>query len=96
MTEFEVAVDRIEGDVAVLYAVGPIPAPGEPPARLLWPRSLLPAGTREGDHLRVSVAPDRPATDAARERVRGLLDRLGSAGAGRGGKGPTGGGSADK
>lgn len=74
--EFEVVIDRIEGDVAVLLPVGPVATGCRPGARLLWPKRLLPAGAGEGSHLTVSVALDPAATAAARKRVEGLLGDL--------------------
>ncbi len=73
--EFEAAIDRFEGDIAVLLPVGGAGA-GDRGARLLWPRALLPPGAREGAHVRVSVSLDPTATAAAGQRVRSLLDAL--------------------
>jgi len=74
--EFLVAIDRIEGDTAVLLPVGEGAARPEPGATLVWPTVLLPDGAREGLYLRVAVAVDPQAAAEAGLKVRGLLDRL--------------------
>ncbi len=90
--EFEVAVDRFEGDVAVLVIVDPAASTGGPGAGLLWPRNLLPSGTREGSHLTVTAALNPAATNAARKRVDDLLSILRSRPDRRGPEGKGGGG----
>lgn len=72
--EFQVAIDRIEGDVAVLLPAGETAARLGPGARFLWPKGLLPEGAGEGTYLRVTAAVDQAATAAAREKVRSLLE----------------------
>jgi hypothetical protein len=64
------AIDRIEEGIAVL-----IPRENEA-LPLHLPVSVLPPGCREGDIVTISVERDEAATDAARERVAGLVRRL--------------------
>ena len=66
----KVSIDRIEGAVAVLIARE------DPPARIHLPVSFLPDGCREGDVLEFSLEPDPAATEAAEQRVCGLVERL--------------------
>jgi hypothetical protein len=63
-------IDRIEGTVAVL-----IPREDES-VRVNIPVSLLPPGYREGDILTIRIERDRAATEAAQERVSGLIEKL--------------------
>ncbi|HWS21557.1 MAG TPA: DUF3006 domain-containing protein [Methanoregula sp.] len=63
-------IDRIEGTVAVL-----IPREDES-VRVNIPVSLLPPGCREGDILTIRIERDRAATEAAQERVSGLIEKL--------------------
>lgn len=63
-------IDRIEGELAVLL-LGDM---GE--FKLNLPLSLLPDGCREGDVLNVSIERDQAATEQAKERVTGLMDKL--------------------
>ncbi|MDQ7794708.1 MAG: DUF3006 domain-containing protein [bacterium] len=65
-----VAVDRVEGNTAVL-----IPREG-PPAAIHWPLELLPAGTREGAILDLEARVDEGETERVRRRVQGLIDDL--------------------
>ncbi|RJQ08007.1 MAG: DUF3006 domain-containing protein [Bacillota bacterium] len=74
--EFLVAIDRIEGDTAVLLPAGEAVGRPGPGATLLWPKALLPDGAVEGAYLRVAVAVDPQAAAEAGVKVRGLLDRL--------------------
>jgi len=76
--EFLASIDRIEGDTAVLLPSGEARSRLGSGARLLWPVGLLPEGAGEGDLVRVWCRVDEVATSAARERVRGLHDRLAS------------------
>lgn len=66
-------VDQIELDannerVAVLV--------GEDSSQMVVPLALLPAGTREGDVLTLSLARDSDETERRRERVKGLQKKL--------------------
>ena len=66
----KVTIDRVEGTVAVLIS-------GEDESvRVNIPVSLLPPGCREGDILTILIERDRAATEAAQERVSGLIEKL--------------------
>ncbi|GAB6286734.1 MAG: DUF3006 domain-containing protein [Methanoregula sp.] len=65
-----VTIDRIEGDVAVLISCE------DDRMRLNIPVPLLPAGSREGDMLTMSIEREPDATFRARERVSGLISQL--------------------
>jgi hypothetical protein len=65
-------VDRIEGTLAVLISCE------DESVRLNLPATLLPPGTREGDIVTLSLERDEEATRAAKERVSGLIKKLGS------------------
>ena len=41
-----------------------------------WPISLLPAGAREGDILKISLNKDVEETSSAKEKVSSLLNKL--------------------
>jgi hypothetical protein len=88
---FQVTLDRIEGDMAVLLPAGPATA-RLGGGKLVWPRVLLPDGATEGVYLWVTAEVDLEATAAARRRVGGLLDALRAGGAGGPGKKTEGGG----
>lgn len=62
-----VIVDRFEGDWAVLEWDGRM---------LNFPKSLLPAGTKEGDVLRFHVEVDVQGTDDRRRKIRSLEEKL--------------------
>ena len=66
----KVTIDRIEGTVAVLILCE------DESVRVNVPVSLLPPGCREGDVLTIRIERDRAATEAARERVAGLIEKL--------------------
>jgi hypothetical protein len=66
----KVTIDRIEGTVAVLIACE------DESVRVNVPVSLLPPGCREGDILTIRIERDRAATEAAHERVSGLIEKL--------------------
>lgn len=87
--EFRVAVDRFEGELAVLRPVGDVKTSPGRKTSFLWPKDFLPDGTVEGCHLAVTVTLDPTATAAARARATELLRRLGPtpdrSGAGAGG-----------
>ncbi len=63
-------IDRIEEGIAVLISAE------EVPARMIVPVSLLPAGAKGGDRITLSIERDNGATEEARVRVTGLLDKL--------------------
>jgi hypothetical protein len=63
-------IDRVEGELAVLL----LGDKGE--SKLNLPLSLLPEGCREGDVLNVSFERDPAATEQAKERVSGLMEKL--------------------
>ncbi|MCT8337363.1 DUF3006 domain-containing protein [Methanoculleus sp. Afa-1] len=67
---FRVSLDRFEEGLAVLLVRE------EERVRFTLPRSLLPAGAREGDILEVAVRRDVAATEAARQRVSERIARL--------------------
>ena len=66
----KVTIDRIEGPVAVLISRE------DESVRVDLPVSLLPPGCREGDILMIRIERDRAATEAAQERVAGLIEKL--------------------
>ena len=63
-------IDRIEGTIAVVISRE------DESVRVNVPVSLLPPGCREGDILTIRIERDRAASDAAQERVYGLLEKL--------------------
>ena len=66
----KVTIDRIEGTVAVLISRE------DESVQVDIPVSLLPPGCREGDILTIRIEQDRAATEAAYERVSGLIEKL--------------------
>jgi hypothetical protein len=63
-------IDRIEGKMAVLLM-------GEDgKTKVNMPLGLLPEGCKEGDILSVSIELDPEATERAKERVSGLMEKL--------------------
>ena len=66
----KVTIDRIEGTVAVLISRE------DESVQVDIPVSLLPPGCREGDILTIRIEWDRAATEAAQERVSGLIEKL--------------------
>jgi len=66
----KVTIDRIEGTVAVLVSRE------DESVRVNVPVSLLPPGCRQGDILTIRIERDREATEAAQERVSGLIEKL--------------------
>jgi hypothetical protein len=66
----KVTIDRVEGTVAVLISLE------DESVRVNIPVSLLPPGCREGDILTIRIERDRAATEAAQERVSGLIEKL--------------------
>jgi hypothetical protein len=71
-------IDMVEGELAVLL----LGDKGE--FKLNLPLSQLPEGCREGDVLNVSFERDPAATDKARERVSGLMEKLKKKSSGKG------------
>jgi hypothetical protein len=63
-------LDRIEGPVAVLISRE------DESVRVNVPVSLLPTECQEGDILMFRIERDRAATEAAQERVAGLIEKL--------------------
>lgn len=63
-------IDRIEGPLAVLIARE------DESIRLTIPVSLLPDGCREGDILSIGIERDNQTTEAAKERVSALIEKL--------------------
>ena len=66
----KVFLDRIEGNTAVLISQE------DESQRCNIPLSLLPTGSREGDMLSIRIERDGVATEAAKERVSGLIEKL--------------------
>ncbi len=64
-------VDRIEEDIAVCYASD------DDRVSLALPLRYLPAGTRAGDHLRVSFERDIESRLQEERKAESLLDELG-------------------
>jgi hypothetical protein len=63
-------IDRIESPLAVMIAQD------DESVRFSLPLSLLPAGSREGDIVVISIERDIEATIAAQERVLGIIEQL--------------------
>ena len=70
MKSFKVTLDRIEEDIAVLLVRD------EEIVKVNISFTLLPVESREGDILDITIARDVQETDAAKERVTGLLEKL--------------------
>ena len=66
----KVAIDRIEGTIAVLIV------DGNDDENFHLPVKYLPDGVKEGDHLQVSFSLDTESRDSARNRVEALLSKL--------------------
>ena len=66
----KVTLDRIEGTIAVLISRE------DESVRVNVPVSLLPPGCREGDILTIRIERDIQTTEAAHERVSGLIEKL--------------------
>jgi len=66
----KVSIDRIEGTVAVLISRA------DESVRVNVPLSLLPPSCREGDILTIRIERDIQVTEAAQERVSGLIEKL--------------------
>jgi len=66
----KVFLDRIEGNTALLIS-------REDESRQFnIPLSLLPPESREGDLFSIRIERDGKATEAAKERVSGLIEKL--------------------
>ncbi|MCC4772023.1 DUF3006 family protein [Methanosarcina sp. DH2] len=70
MGNFKVTLDRIEGSTVVLLLRE------EESIKLSIPLFLLPPESKEGDILNLSINRDVQETEAAKERVSSLLDKL--------------------
>lgn len=69
MGSFKVTLDRIEEDIAVLLV-------REESVRINIPLFLLPAESKEGDILDITIFRNIQETEDAKERVVNLLDKL--------------------
>ena len=70
MGNFKVTLDRIEENIAVLFVRD------EEKIKINIPLCLLPVGSKEGDILDIAIIRDVQETDAAKERVSSLLEKL--------------------
>ena len=70
MESFKVTLDRIEEMYAVLLVRD------EESVRINIPLFLLPAESKEGDILDITIAKDVQETEDAKERVSSLLEKL--------------------
>jgi hypothetical protein len=70
MGNFRVTLDRIECSTAVLLLRD------EESIKINVPLFLLPPESKEGDILNISIFRDIQETEAAKERVSTLLDKL--------------------
>jgi hypothetical protein len=70
MGNFRVTLDRIECSTAVLLLRD------EESIKINVPLFLLPPESKEGDILNISIVRDLQETEAAKERVSTLLDKL--------------------
>jgi hypothetical protein len=69
MSVTRAVVDRMEGAMAVILV-------GDDEYRLVVPKNLLPEDAVEGSVLKILVEVDSAATEDAKRRVQGLIDRL--------------------
>lgn len=60
-------VDRIEGDIAVLVY------DDDDMVKVNFPFGLLPEGTKEGDHLKISITQDKLSREEMKRRIEELL-----------------------
>lgn len=60
-------IDRFEGEMAVIEYNG---------RTFNLPRSLLPAETKEGDVLRVSITVDKEQTAKRKKKIESLMEEL--------------------
>ena len=70
MESFKVTIDRIEEGIAVLLVRD------EEEININLPLILLPSGSKEGDILDIAITRDVQETEAAKERVSALLEKL--------------------
>jgi len=70
MENFKVTLDRIEEGAAVLLVRD------DETVKIDIPLFLLPAGSKEGDILDITIARDTQETEDAKERVSSLLEKL--------------------
>lgn len=70
MGNFKVTLDRIEGSTAVLLLRD------NESIKIDFPLFLLPPGSKDGDILNLSIDRDVQETEAAKERVSALLEKL--------------------
>ncbi len=70
MESFKVTLDRIEVGIAVLLVRD------EEETNINIPLILLPSGSKEGDILDIVITRDVQKTEAAKERVSALLEKL--------------------
>lgn len=66
----KVTIDRFEDDYAVLLVRG------EEQIHIDFPAELLPEGCQEGDILNIEISRDEDSTEATRERVSDLIEKL--------------------
>jgi hypothetical protein len=70
MESFKVTLDRIEGNTAVLLLRE------KESTKINIPLFLLPAGSKEGDILDITITKNIQETETAKERVSNLLEKL--------------------
>ena len=70
MTNLKVTIDRIEEGIAVLLVRD------EEKIKINVLFTLLPGGSKEGDILDIEITRDVQETEAAKERVSSLLEKL--------------------
>ncbi len=70
MESFKITFDIIEGCEAVLLVRD------EEEININVPLILLPSGSKEGDILDIAITRDLQETEAAKERVSALLEKL--------------------
>lgn len=70
MGSFKVTLDRIEEDTAVLLVRD------DESVKIDIPLFLLPAESKEGDILDITIAKDVKETEDTKERVSSLLEKL--------------------
>jgi hypothetical protein len=69
MISLRATVDRIEEQKAVLFI-------GEENYKIVIPVTLLPEDAAEGTVLNIGIEVDLTATEEARQRIQGLIDKL--------------------
>jgi len=70
MNSFKVTLDRIEENIAVLLVRD------EEKIKINIPLCLLPPESREGDILDIAITRDVQETEATKERVSSLIEKL--------------------